>query len=345
MRIPSYGYDETRRIDAGVLLAIAAWLIFNSHTEAFHPYPWLAADGMLGNSLFYFISGFGIQSSLGARRQGFPEFAARRLLRIYVTLLIVVIAYHLTIMRDAKLDPQQAFATFIYPTSYTYIKVILPCYAALWVLHRTSIKLHLLSVGVALALMAGAYAEHTFIQSQPEKLVLGQLPELLWNSYFWILVASGALCAQLKIGAKLSLARMLLVGMTLAAYFGLKFLIIVENRFAALYPVLFLLVLAACILSLVTFGAPLWVRRAMQLPVLGPFLSVSSALTLEIYLVHEPLTHVAAIYSLPYPVNLAALMGLTLPLAIAVGLVSSNVQRFVDRKFLSRKKSVGDANS
>jgi peptidoglycan/LPS O-acetylase OafA/YrhL len=332
MRIPGYSFDPSKRIDASLILAAAAWLIFNSHTEAFHPYPWMAADGMLGNALFYFISGFGIQSSLSGRAQGFSEFSARRLVRIYVPLLIVGLIFWVTLHRDIKMDVFQAFTTYVYPTNYTYIKVILPCYVGLWVLSRLSARWWYASIGVALTLMVVVYLDEMQRQLVSRNLSLGSLPELLWNSYFWILVVSGAVVARWEVKPKFTAARVLVLLVLLVGYLGAKFLLLVEGWGTALFPILFVLVFALCVLGLATLGTPSLVRRTMGIPWLGPFLGMSAALTLEIYLVHEPLAHIAAISAIAYPLNLAALLALTLPIAVVVGVASAFIQRRSESK-------------
>lgn len=73
---------ETRsRRDTTLLLAISAAVIVNSHLDCFYPagYAFLAADGLLGNSMFYLLSGYAIEASLSARRHGFWGFIGRRI--------------------------------------------------------------------------------------------------------------------------------------------------------------------------------------------------------------------------------------------------------------------------
>jgi peptidoglycan/LPS O-acetylase OafA/YrhL len=75
-------------IDTTLMLALAAWIIVNSHLEQFYPYRWLAADGLLGNTMFFFLSGFGVQSSLLRSRQEFTGFAIRRIVRLYPSVVL-----------------------------------------------------------------------------------------------------------------------------------------------------------------------------------------------------------------------------------------------------------------
>lgn len=326
---PGYVYDSRKRVDMGLLLALAAWLIFNSHTEAFHPYPWMAADGMLGNALFYFISGFGIQSSLSARPQGLVSFSVRRLTRIYVPLLLVGFGFWLILYRGIEQNLFDIITTYVYPTNYTYIKVILPCYLGLWLLDRAPRSWYYLTAVVALVVMVGSYIIESLPRLASERIVLGLLPEIQWNGFFWILVASGAAFARWQVESMVTVKRLFVLASLVLAYLALKFLLLVEGRATALYPLLFALVWGICALSLATLGNPTFVSRMMRVPLIGSFLGLSAALTLEIYLVHEPLTKVDEIYSVPFPLNLGLLVLITLPLAIAVGVLSEILQRAI----------------
>src|SRR5262245_5871015 len=70
-----------RRVDTTIVRVLAMLLIANSHLEALYPRPWLAGDGLLGNSLFYVLSGFGLAASAEARGlAGFGPWFARRLI-------------------------------------------------------------------------------------------------------------------------------------------------------------------------------------------------------------------------------------------------------------------------
>ena len=81
------------RLDTALVLCIACVLIVNSHLEQFWPQSFLAVDGLLGNSLFYLMSGFGIGSSLLSRSQRCIPFLARRLVRIYPAVIIAVLLF------------------------------------------------------------------------------------------------------------------------------------------------------------------------------------------------------------------------------------------------------------
>src|SRR6266436_2591637 len=90
-----------------LLQAAAAVLIANSHLEGLYPKSWMAADGFIGNSMFFLLSGYGISLSLKSKPQSFPSYYWRRILRIYPTVWIVqVIFYFLLQSRWKNSSPE-----------------------------------------------------------------------------------------------------------------------------------------------------------------------------------------------------------------------------------------------
>ena len=58
--------------------------------DAFYPVPELATGGLLGNTLFFFVSGYGLQLSLGRRLVSFWPWYLRRAWRVYVPMWIAL---------------------------------------------------------------------------------------------------------------------------------------------------------------------------------------------------------------------------------------------------------------
>lgn len=85
--------SEQGNRDTTALQCAASLLIANSHLEAFYPRPWMAADGLPGNSLFFLLSGYGLMRSAKRQDRSFGEYYSRRILRIYPALLLVVLVF------------------------------------------------------------------------------------------------------------------------------------------------------------------------------------------------------------------------------------------------------------
>jgi hypothetical protein len=122
-----------------VLKAFAALLIINSHLEMFHLRPWLSVDGMLGNTLFFFTTGFTLTSSLRRNpSQSMAAFLWKRLSRLYPALWIVTL-----LVPSNPVDwssPESVFAALVYPTQFTFVRLIVPMYPVLYVIVRLRIE-------------------------------------------------------------------------------------------------------------------------------------------------------------------------------------------------------------
>lgn len=110
------------------LRAIAAILITNSHYGEIWPISSLAAGGLLGNVLFFAISGF----CLFNIKENFGKWYLKRFLRIYpvvivFTLITVVIGFY---PLKNFLD---AIRLFVFPTSYIFIVWLMLCYVGFYV--------------------------------------------------------------------------------------------------------------------------------------------------------------------------------------------------------------------
>lgn len=317
-----------RTLDASLVLGISVWLILNSHLENFYPHRWMAADGMLGNTLFFWASGFGIWSSLQSKRQGAAPFLGRRMLRIYPKTVIVILVF---LALSTEWRPQHGLedlaSLLIWPTPYTYIRMIVPFYAALWVVDRLGPWALAASTAAAAAVYGYVFLTHLGDGAQAHSLVLGQLPDLLWWAYFWMATALGAAMAGLPVVSRPTPWRLAGLGLLVIGYLGLKLAMVVTQGHMGWFPLLHVAVLLACIGAALTLCAPDTVRWVMRQPVIGPFLALSANLTLEIYLVHAPLAGVRGLYSLPFPLNIVLVAGLTLLGAVALNLLVETLPR------------------
>lgn len=118
------------RIDAvDILKFLAALLITNSHMSGLYPEKFgaLATGGALGDSCFFFCSGFLLMQSRGG---DFFSWYKRRVNRIYPTLFAIAIV---TIVAFNK---NPAFKTVILSQNAWFVQAILFFYAAFWFVKR-----------------------------------------------------------------------------------------------------------------------------------------------------------------------------------------------------------------
>lgn len=297
-------------IDTTFLFFICVWSIFNSHLEAFYPYPWLAADGLLANSLFFLLSGFGIQFSLMRGRAPFGAYFLRRVVRIYPALVLVTLlaaAAGLYAMNGIG----EAFSMLVWPTPYTYVALIMPFYVVLYFLDLGGPRALAASLCAGAALFSAGYIL-SWDGLGAGRLSIGLLPWPIHAGFFWIATASGAMLARMRASSSATLPRVLGLLILVAAYLAVKFWLVVGGGPAALYPALYLLCLAICILSVRTLCRPEFVTSVLRIPFLGAFCALSASLTLEIYLVHPPLLRIQALAAIPFPLNILTVAALSL---------------------------------
>ena len=74
---------------ATVLRALAAMLITNSHYTGVYPTDFIANGGLLGNVIFFAVSGF----CLCNPKQSFPRWYGKRIVRMYPQIWIITALY------------------------------------------------------------------------------------------------------------------------------------------------------------------------------------------------------------------------------------------------------------
>jgi hypothetical protein len=120
-----------------VLKAVAALLIINSHLDTFYTRSYFSADGLLGNTIFFFTTGFTLAGSLDHRpSERLPAFLWKRLSRLYPSIWIVMLLLPNHPVPWGSLS--SIFQAFCYPTYFSFVAVVLPLYPVFFVLWRRS---------------------------------------------------------------------------------------------------------------------------------------------------------------------------------------------------------------
>lgn len=128
---------------------IATALITNSHFSNIWPISALAAGGMLGNILFFAVSGF----CLFVIKDNFIKWIFKRFLRVYPALILVTL---ITILLGFyKLSNLKgAFRLFVFPTNYVFLVWLMVCYFPFYLFayldkkHKNVLEICLFSVVV-----------------------------------------------------------------------------------------------------------------------------------------------------------------------------------------------------
>jgi len=104
------------------LRALAAVLITNSHYTGVYPTDLISNGGLLGDVLFFAVSGFVLVNI----RQSFPVWYKKRVIRIYPTIWIITGIYLL--LGFFTFEGWSFAENFIYPTNYHFIASIIVLY-------------------------------------------------------------------------------------------------------------------------------------------------------------------------------------------------------------------------
>lgn len=117
-----------------VLRAIATLLITNSHFEVVYPIKALATGGLLGNSVFFIVSGF----CLSSLKDDLFHWFGKRIIRIYPACTIITI---ISVVFGSGLSGVSGFFRyFIYPTGYGFVEKIIGLYIPYYFICKYGIK-------------------------------------------------------------------------------------------------------------------------------------------------------------------------------------------------------------
>lgn len=305
----------TSGVDTSILFVIAIALIFNSHLEDYYPYSWLAADGLFGNTMFFFLSGFAIAH--GSTKSSLASYCFRRLKRIYpaaITALIIGLAISTIVLPSTIIG---LFKLLIWPTPFTFVMLIVPFYFLLWFIKFPSVTVMyivsgiiLLSVSLLLDLNSGRF-NGSFQSSD--------ISSASFSAFFWLATASGAFLSQNNFKARFSTLRFGVAVLIVISYFLLKFAMIVTSDVAgAAAPLLLGLALAGVVASVFAIGDQGLSRRVLELPVIGIIVGIIANLTFEIYVGHSVILSASGLSDIIFPLNIVALILLTAVTALTL---------------------------
>jgi len=304
-------------VDTTALRVLAIVLIANSHLEDLYPFRPLAADGLIGNSLFFMLSGLGIALSPRLSKGRFVDWYRRRLSRIYPSLWLTVLV-GMVLIQGAWRDwtPLDLLHTFVWPTPYLFLTQIVVFYPAFYLVK--ALRSTKVERGVMLGLTATYLAVAAFYYD---------LHVLSWLFYFQMMLFGGLLAGRVEKMGGGQRRHLPVLTLTMLIYVGVK-LGMVTGRIPTHIAVLHLLTLPI-VFSLLGLCATAALQNLSRHPRLGPLLGVVAGLTLEIYLVHGFVYENPHVATLPFPVNLAAFWLVTLPLAWVLSTASDRVRRLL----------------
>ena len=125
------------------LRALAAIVITNSHYNGVYPLELIANGGLLGDIIFFSVSGYCLYNVKGS----FPRWYGKRIYRIYPPVFIVTTFYIVTGVFD--INNHSFFGWYIYPTHFHFIASIM----LLYILYYIVLKIQFLHNHLGLVML------------------------------------------------------------------------------------------------------------------------------------------------------------------------------------------------
>ncbi len=315
-------------MDTTLLRILAIVLIANSHLENLYPFRPLAADGLIGNSMFFLLSGLGLALSPRTSEGRFASWYRRRLGRIYPGLWIAVLLG--TAGWEGGWHGRgigQSLHDLVWPTPYGFVAQIVVFYPAFYLLR--ALRNRRWEWGILVGLGVAYLGVSTFRYD---------LHALSWIYYFQMMVLGGLLASRLPEMGRHPRRDLGLVAVTLVLYIGLK-LAMVTGRLPMHVGPLHAMT-AVILIGLLGLNASSRPQSIALDPRLSRGLGLLASLTLEIYLVHGFVYEAPQVAQLAFPLNIAAFWTATLPLAWALARSAESL-RCASKRLSKRWKEAG----
>ena len=316
------------------LRALAACLITNSHYTGIYPSNMLANGGLLGDIIFFAVSGWCLYNV----KTSFPRWYGKRLVRCYVPVLLITALYML--LGYYSLRAHSAAWWYLFPTYYHFVASIIILYIPFYIFMkidwlRQRIPWLMLLIGVAYLLwyLLGYDRSYYHIDDVEEPairflfmecMLLGawfrQRDEKVRNRFSWLTLAASFVL--------------------FAAYFASKILFSKLPGLAPFQIVNQVLIFALLYFILRLFAGldgklnrlPKWIKKSVELV---------AKITLEIYVVQHYLIELLRDVA-PFPLNWLCVTGAILLGAVILHCVSSWLLRGGEKLIskITKKKAV-----
>lgn len=132
-----------------LLRAIATCLITNSHYTGIYPTDLIANGGLIGDMVFFAVSGYCLYNVKGS----FFKWYSKRIIRCYLPIVLITVVYML--LGFYTLTDHSFVWWYIYPTKYIFISSIVVLYIPFYIIMKIDIfKKHILQVMIALFIIS-----------------------------------------------------------------------------------------------------------------------------------------------------------------------------------------------
>lgn len=301
------------------LRALAACLITNAHYTGIYPTDLIANGGLLGDVIFFAVSGYCLYHVRGS----FLQWYGKRLRRCYLPVLVITVVYLL--LGAYTLEDRPLFWWLVYPTYYHFVASIVVLYIPFYfIMKQDALKKRLPLVMLVLA--AVCLTVYVFFYDKTYYHI-DTVREPFIRFLFMECMLLGAWFRQedARFRGRFSPRQAAAAVVLLAAYFASK-LFFSRNAQWAAGQILNQAVLFALLYAVMRLFTGLDTRLEELPRGLRRIASFLAGITLEIYAVQYVLIDVVRDWALPFPVNWVCLTGVILAAAWVLHLICGTVK-------------------
>lgn len=313
--------------DTQFIRAFGILLIINSHLDNYYPIPYIGTGGAIGNSIFFFLSAFGIYLSQQGNHKPFKEWITDRVSRIYPSLWIVLFVLVMPLMIRAGefhgLDIFPFLGNFFNPP-YWFLQLLLVYYLLSYCLLKKKQVGKVVGLFVTLSVI---YVLYYLIFLDLSRWSLEKFPLDLIH-YFMIFIFGILIASKNKNIVYNGYNNYLVLIFFVILVYGQKFMLIkgLYPEFqiiqqAAMYPIVYYLLKIS--------RSPFIMHTMMKSKMIGPVVNFISNHTLEIYMIHQTLNQPILKLQLTFPYNIFLILFLTLTLSAIVQIFASRFRNAI----------------
>lgn len=294
--------------DTMLLRCLAGLLIANSHIEGYYPIRQLAADGLVGNSLFFLLSGLGLSLSRRRTQRPFVQWYARRAGRILPSVCLIVLVFDFLGRAGWRSWTVADYVSrFGWGAGYHFIEQILVFYVLFYWLQKLG------RPGVFPALLAGLFLPYLALPFVGRSDL--SFHGFHWLYYFQVMLLGGWLADRPDLARPGDRRDALYLAAVFAAYVALRLAVPAAGSggwfFLPFLPVFPLVVL------LLRLARSAWVGEVlMTRGWVAPVVGLIGGASLELYLVHFHVIPIRLLASLPFPLNVVSFLIVSVALAV-----------------------------
>ena len=311
--------------DTQFLRALAILLIINSHLDSYYPVPYIGTGGSIGNSIFFFLSAFGLYVSQQNNNQYFRKWFSRRIGRIYPSLWIVLILLYMPIMIVRGKLSYSTVTTFIgyfFSPPYWFLQALLVYYLLAFPLIKNLWKTNILVImGMLSLIYIGCYISVVDLSRWSVEESPFDLIHYFMVFIFGIHIAKkskdilySGLMDYIYLFSFVGLVYTHKFLMTKGLYFEYQFL-----QQLSIYPILYYLLK-------ISRNPFIMTKLAISL-VWSHVVNFIANNTLEIYLVHQTISYPIQYMQMPFPINIIVFLFLTFILSVIVNRLANSMRK------------------